>query len=135
MPASAAPMLMLEPLDPLFFFPLRGPERRLTSIMATEFSRGWSGDLPERQPDREHQERCDLVSDERFEGAVTYLHVRQRVGLLHRKPQASPERLVEPRDARAAAAGEDGAQLPGARRRREERRGALDAGGDLLAAA
>ena len=49
---------------------------------------GGSGDLPERQTDGQHQQRSDLVGDERFERAVTHFQVRERVGLLHRDAQA-----------------------------------------------
>src|SRR4051812_5840782 len=68
-----------------FFFP--EPGRRLISIIggASAVAKSGSCDLPERQTDGQHQQRSNLVSDERFERAVTHLQVRQRVGLLHRE--------------------------------------------------
>src|SRR5918912_828825 len=58
--------------------------RRLISIIVVASGRR-SGELPEGEPDGQHQERRDLVGDERIESVVTHLYVLQRVGLLHRE--------------------------------------------------
>jgi len=93
----------------------------------------FSSGCAKREPNGKHHERRDLVRDERPEGAVTYLEVGQRIGLLDADAQAIRERLSEPGNPGAAATGVDAAQLTGASRRREERCRALDADGDLFA--
>src|SRR5690606_38709428 len=94
-----------------------------------------SGGTEQGEPDGKHQERRDLVGDERRESAVTHLEVVEGAGLLHGQPEPAGEGSVEARDAGAATAHVDGAQATGgARRLREVGRGALDTDGDLLAA-
>src|SRR5919202_6845800 len=70
----------------LFAFRPPPPGRRLISIIVVASGRG-SGDLPEGEPDGQHQKRRDLVGDERVESVVAHLYVLQRVGLLHRQTQ------------------------------------------------
>src|SRR5215471_15384831 len=110
------------------------PGSRLISIMSRP-SRIGSGDLAERQPDGKHQQRSDIIDDERFESVVTVTEALQRSRERDGEAQPRGERLVETGDARAATAAVGGLELRGgARRAREERGRALDADRDLLAA-
>src|SRR5262249_44490541 len=97
-------------------------------------SPGRSGDLSEGQTDGQHQEWSDLVSDERFESTVTYLQVRQRVGLRHLDAQPRREHVVETGDARTAAARVQRAQIGRPGILREKCRRALDTDRDLFTA-
>src|SRR5690349_4224397 len=124
----------LKPVALRFFFPL--PGRRLISIIGIQSRVLDSGSAAEREPDREHEERCDFVGHERIECAVANLEIRERVGLLDPNAQAVGERLGESGHAGAATAGVNRAHLiAGARRGREERGRALDADGDFFTAA
>src|SRR5919199_6405173 len=105
----------------LFAFRPPPPGRRLISIMVVASGRK-SGDLAEGEPDGQHQQRGDLIGDERIESVVTHLYVLQGVGLLHGKAKTVAEHLCHARDAGAAAAREERANLTRrARRGREER--------------
>src|ERR1051325_3682618 len=118
------------------------PGRRLTSIIQSETAircrsdddiRGVSLDA-KRQPDRQHHEWSDFISDERFKSAVTYLEVRQRVRQRDVEPQTIAEPFVQARHTGAAARGEDLAQLGSAGGLLEKRHRAVDAGRDLFPA-
>src|SRR2546428_483328 len=90
-----------------FFFP--APGRRLIPIMAggsAFYCARWSCDLPERQTDRQHQQRSDLVRHERLERTLTHFEIGKRIRLLHREAKPRGEHLIEAGNARAAAAGE-----------------------------
>src|SRR5689334_18175469 len=105
--------------------------RRLTVIIGR---RSWSGlrGAAQREADREHQERRDLVHRELVEDAVRHLQLLDRVGQLDRNAQPVRQHLVEPRDAGTAAGGEDPGDSAGRPAGRlEERRRALDANGEL----
>src|SRR3954471_11731648 len=106
MPESVAPIPALVP-RPRALRP--APGSRLISIMS--FGRFSSGGGAEGEADRQHQQRRDLVRDERFEGAVTHLDVGERIGLLDLQAEAIGERCGDARDAGAAAARVDGAHL------------------------
>src|SRR5690348_18366316 len=67
----APPLLLRRVLRPV-------PGRRLIPIIV----RLGSGDLSHREPDGEHQERCNLIRDETIHGAVTNSEVGQGIRLL-----------------------------------------------------
>src|SRR5512134_2068759 len=125
-PASGEPLLRLR---------LR-PGRRLTVIiMACRVPWRWSRGLPEREADREHEQRGDLVHVQRIEDAVRDRQSLERIGGHHRKPEAIAQDPVQPLDAGAAAGGEEPTDATGRPAGRlEERGGALDADRQLLAA-
>src|SRR5579883_1144484 len=120
---------------PRVFFP--APGSRLISIMAVvpRVGVGSLSDLAQGEADRKHEQRSDLVGDERLEGTVTHLQVRQWVGLLDGDAQSCRQRLGESRDSRAAAGRVHAPDLRrGAGRGGQEGGRTLDADGDLLAA-
>src|ERR687884_771620 len=82
----------------LFAFRPPPPGRRLISIIVVASGRR-SGDLAEGEPDGQHQQRGDLIGDERVKGVVTHLYVLQRVGLLDREAKTVGEHLRHARDA------------------------------------
>src|SRR5207253_907166 len=89
---------------------------------------------PQRQPDRQHQQRGDFVHRHRLEHRVAHLEPLHRARDLDRHFEPAPERLVQPRNPRSAA---DRVHPPQAARRarggREKRGGPLHPDGDLLA--
>jgi hypothetical protein len=89
----------------------------------------------QRQPDRQHEQRGDFVRHERIERTVAHFQVRERISLLYGYAQARREHLVEAGDAGATAAGIHGAHGRTREFLGEKRRRALDAHGDLFAAA
>src|ERR1041385_6807464 len=114
------------------------PGRRLTSIIQSETAircrsdddiRGVSLDA-KRQPDRQHHEWSDFISDERFKSAVTPLQVRERVCHRHVDPQTIAEPFIEAGDPRATARGVDLAQFGAAGGLLQKRHRAIDAGRD-----
>src|SRR5688500_17809987 len=112
------------------------PGRRLMVIIGRRFP--WSGSRrgAERQADREHQERRDLVPVHGLEDAVGDFEALDRVRLLAGEPEPVRQHLVEPRDPGPAAGGEQPRHPAGGPAGRLEERGrALDAHRELLAAA
>src|SRR5262245_5909028 len=110
------------------------PGRRLTEIIMA-MSRSWrgSGGVPERQADREHEERGDIVDVHRVEDAIRHLDALDGVGLLHRKTETVGDGLAKTRDAGAAAGGEKTGQTAARPRRSLEKgRRAIDTDRDLF---
>src|SRR6476469_3754837 len=109
--------------------------RRLTVIIGRRVPGAGLRGAAQRESDREHQQRRDLVDRQLVEDAVGHLELLDRIGQLDRDAQPVREHLVEPRNARAAARGEDPRDAAGGPAGAlEERRRALDADGQLLAA-
>src|SRR5258708_1903391 len=116
------------------------PGRRLISIMVSEGedapmvrnSLSGSCDLPEREPDREHHHRPDIICDERFESAVTHLQVCHRVREERSNANALAQLVVETGNACAPAAGIDLLQLRAAAALLEECDGPFHADGNLF---
>src|SRR5262249_37303329 len=102
--------------------------RRLTLIIGLESLGPGLRGAAQRESNREHQERRDLVDRELVEDAIGHLELLDRVGQLDRDAQPVREHLVEPRNARPATRGEDpGDPAGGPAGALEEGRGALDA--------
>ena len=64
-----------------FFLP-EPPGRRLISIIGVRSRWRTLGSLTQRQPDREHEQRRNLISHERVERAIADLKIRERIRLL-----------------------------------------------------
>src|SRR5690349_21906640 len=109
--------------------------RRLTVIIGRRVPGSGLRGAAQREADREHQERRDLVDRHLVEHAVSHLELLDRVGQLDRNAQPVRKHLVEARDARAAARGEDPRDAAGGPAGALEKRGRpLDAYRELLAA-
>src|SRR5262245_8764578 len=110
------------------------PGRRLTEIIMA-MSRWWrgSGGVPERQANREHEQRGDVVDVHRVEDAIRHLDALDGVGLLHRKTESVGDGLAKARNTGAAAGSEEpGQPAAGAGGGLEEGRRAIDTDGELF---
>src|SRR5215471_9427738 len=84
-PACPTKALRLKPSERAFF-PL--PGRRLISIIGVRSRWRTLGSVTQGEPDREHEQRCNLVGHERVERAVADLEIGKRVRLLDAHAQA-----------------------------------------------
>src|SRR6266508_2882797 len=109
--------------------------RRLTVIIGREVRGSGLRRAAQRESNREHQQRGDLVDGQQVEHPIRHLQLLDRIGQLNRDLETVRQDLVQPGNAGAAAGGEDSGDA--ARRpagRLQERGGALDADRQLLAA-